>query len=334
MGAVHPPRNRRDVQDGDDGEEGRAGVDARWEGEAAAQAGSGGACGGGSGITTLNTLTGDSQTFATSTSGTNFNISSSGSVHTFNIPYSSSVNTGLLTFGNWTTFNNKQATITDGTNLTFTGATLNIDDPFSITKGTITNASTTLLTVATNAWFNLLNASATSTFSSAILQTGMTDCDTAATSKVLYDLGSGKFSCGTDQGGGSGNATNSHNAGQVFVSKTMTNIGTSYVDIYAAAFDNENLLNIDFTGATSVRIVFMWDYVGAGTQQVRWVDSADNNNVLIESATFVADQDSGDSGWVSLPAAFSSATKIIEWQGKSTTSTDDPQAKGYIIYLK
>jgi len=53
--------------------------------------------------------------------------------------------TGALTSTDWNTFNNKQATITDGTNLTFTGATLNVDDPFSVTNLTATNASTTQL---------------------------------------------------------------------------------------------------------------------------------------------------------------------------------------------
>lgn len=42
--------------------------------------------GGGGGISSLNTLTGATQTFATGTSGSNFNISSVGTTHTFNIP--------------------------------------------------------------------------------------------------------------------------------------------------------------------------------------------------------------------------------------------------------
>ena len=44
------------------------------------------------GITSLNTQTGSSQTFATGTSGTDFAISSSGNVHTFNIPTGSDTN--------------------------------------------------------------------------------------------------------------------------------------------------------------------------------------------------------------------------------------------------
>ena len=60
-----------------------------------------------SAITTLNTLTGASQSFATGTSGTDFAISSTGTTHTFNLPTASATNRGLLSSANWTTFNNK-----------------------------------------------------------------------------------------------------------------------------------------------------------------------------------------------------------------------------------
>jgi phage-related tail fiber protein len=54
------------------------------------------------GITSLNSLTASTQTFATGTSGTDFNISSSTSTHTFNIPDASSSNRGLITTGTQT----------------------------------------------------------------------------------------------------------------------------------------------------------------------------------------------------------------------------------------
>ncbi len=79
-----------------------------WDGAKWINSASCGGGGGGSGITNLNGLTSLSQTFAVGTSGTNFNISSSGSAHTFNIPIASSTATGLLSSANWTIFNNKQ----------------------------------------------------------------------------------------------------------------------------------------------------------------------------------------------------------------------------------
>lgn len=80
--------------------------------------------GGSSGITTLNTLTASTQTFATGTSGTDFNISSSTSTHTFNIPDASTSNrgvvtTGTQTFGGLKTFANGAVV----TNITGTSST-------------------------------------------------------------------------------------------------------------------------------------------------------------------------------------------------------------------
>ncbi|MEI6596201.1 MAG: hypothetical protein WCO28_11610, partial [Bacteroidota bacterium] len=58
-------------------------------------------------LTTLNGLSGATQTFATGTSGTDFSISSSGTTHTFNIPNASSSSRGLVSSSDWNTFNNK-----------------------------------------------------------------------------------------------------------------------------------------------------------------------------------------------------------------------------------
>lgn len=59
------------------------------------------------GITSLNGLTALTQTFATGTSGTDFNISSATSTHTFNLPTASATNRGLVSSSDWSTFNAK-----------------------------------------------------------------------------------------------------------------------------------------------------------------------------------------------------------------------------------
>jgi hypothetical protein len=82
--------------------------------------------GGGPGISSLNGLTGATQTFANGTAGTDFNISSVGTTHTFNAPIVSGTNTGKVTPSLFNTWNAKLSNITGlitaGTNVTITGS--------------------------------------------------------------------------------------------------------------------------------------------------------------------------------------------------------------------
>lgn len=71
----------------------------------------------GGGITSLNSQSGSSQSFATATTGTDFSISSVSNTHTFAIPSASASNRGLLTSTDWSTFNSKEPALTKG-NLT------------------------------------------------------------------------------------------------------------------------------------------------------------------------------------------------------------------------
>jgi hypothetical protein len=67
------------------------------------------------GITALNGLTDQVQTFAVGTTGTDFGISSATATHTFNLPTASASNRGALSTADWTTFNGKFNTPTGTT---------------------------------------------------------------------------------------------------------------------------------------------------------------------------------------------------------------------------
>ena len=71
----------------------------------------------GTGITALNGLSGAVQTISTGTTGTDFNVASSGTDHKFNIPTASATNRGALSNTDWSTFNGKQDTLISGTNI-------------------------------------------------------------------------------------------------------------------------------------------------------------------------------------------------------------------------
>ncbi len=116
---------------------------------------------------TLNGLAlSSNQTFATGTTGTDFNISSAGTTHTFNIPTASATNRGLLSSADWTTFNNKVATsrsITiNGTtqdlsaNRTWNvGTVTSLTGGYGLNGGTITSSGTLSLdttAISTRAW--------------------------------------------------------------------------------------------------------------------------------------------------------------------------------------
>jgi len=80
------------------------------------------------GMVSLNNLTDQSQFITTGTSGTDFNIVSSGDTHTFNLPVASATNTGKLSNTDWSTFNNKLSTATAAaTYVPYTGATASVD---------------------------------------------------------------------------------------------------------------------------------------------------------------------------------------------------------------
>jgi hypothetical protein len=71
----------------------------------------------GTGMTALNGLSADVQTISTGTTGTDFNVVSSGTDHQFNLPTASATNRGALSTTDWSAFNGKQAALVSGTNI-------------------------------------------------------------------------------------------------------------------------------------------------------------------------------------------------------------------------
>jgi hypothetical protein len=91
------------------------------------------------GLISLNNLTRQNQFFGTGTSGTDFGIVSSVATHTFNLPIASATNTGKLSSTDWSTFNNKQATLSFTAPLVNTSNTISIPVATSIVDGYLDN---------------------------------------------------------------------------------------------------------------------------------------------------------------------------------------------------
>lgn len=120
-----------------------------------------------------------------------------------------SITMGTATIGtlNATSALNVMGTTT-GNGASFTYLTLNGGN-LTGGKATFTGVTTTLPVVSSSGTssFATLSVSGFATTSQlsigrGFFQDGFSDCSTAGTSKVLYSLSSGKFSCGTDQTGG------------------------------------------------------------------------------------------------------------------------------------
>lgn len=147
--------------------------------------------GGGGGISSLNGLTASTQTFATGTTGTDFNISSSTSTHTFNLPTASATNRGLLSSANWSMFNSKIGGTGAANKVAFftDAGTLSNNSNFHWDN---TNGRLGLGTSSPSANFTLASAHATlSTIAFSYTNSSVTRTTIAATGVQTWNLNDG-----------------------------------------------------------------------------------------------------------------------------------------------
>lgn len=172
-------------------------------------------------LTSLNGLTAAAQTFATTSSNGGWGFSSNTSTHTLNIPTASATNVlGLLSNTDWSTFNSKgSGTVTSVTGTYPIQSTGGATPVISLAFGTTTNN----LWSGTNIWQNasstfvnsvtiggnatVTNATTTGLFVSGDASTtnffgsGLSTCNTAGSSALIYTGSSGRFGCNTISGG-------------------------------------------------------------------------------------------------------------------------------------
>lgn len=112
---------------------------------------------------------------------------------------------------------------------------------------------------------------------------------------------------------------------------TKTNLGTTYVDIFAASGTEGNGCDVDGTGATGYRLYVSWNKnFGSGTHSVQ-VISQSTSDVLATISNAVGGRNTITG---TLSAYFQDQLRSVKIQAKSTVSTDDPIFYGAQLYYK
>lgn len=133
-------------------------------------------------ITSINGLTNSLQTFSNGTSGSDFNITSSGSTHTFNLPNASATNRGALSSTDWIIFNEKENALTFSNGLTrnanviSVNTTQNISALSNLTSDGLvkTYGGNGALSIATASDFPILNQNTTGYAANVITNANLT----------------------------------------------------------------------------------------------------------------------------------------------------------------
>lgn len=127
---------------------------------------------------------------------------------------------------------------------------------------------------------------------------------------------------------------------QVFQSVTKSNIGTLYTLVYGTTLNDEQETvmhtEIPCSSFTQMYIAWSWDYVGTGSQSVKWVAFHNLGQTDLHEVTgILIDQVGSNTGWIDKPSWCDIETlNTFQWQAKSTVAGDDPVAKGYKIMVR
>lgn len=124
--------------------------------------------------------------------------------------------------------------------------------------------------------------------------------------------------------------------------QTFTNIGTSYVDVFAALYAGFPH-GLDTTGFTRFGIVILWNKNGGtGRHDMRLVDAAIPTNVIINTEGRTV-ANSGADGLangitkdydIAIPAGYKNWIGEVKLQVKSTVASDDPIFDAFLLYLR
>ena len=118
-------------------------------------------------------------------------------------------------------------------------------------------------------------------------------------------------------------------------SLTLTNIGTSYVDVFPALY-NGFPIPVDTTGFKKLGVIILWNKnSGTGRHDVRLINNGGANEVFVSTEGMPSGIPSGltKSYNIAIPQEFHNFRGELRIQAKSDVATDDPVFDGLLIYL-